>query len=290
MGGQRGGGQGHDYSACAATPALPRPIAGFCRGLQGGPVLILLGDGQLWLWGEGAPPRPLRAIVSPTPLDPNDLKHLYGADEDGCGADDSGADAYGVAANGVDDNGVTLTPYRLPGCPIAAQALPGGGFLLWGGMERLHLCHLRPHGAAFMAAVVAAPLPPKSPHGPTVWVSGVEWKQDFGLFLTLSDGSMWVCTTWGRGDAQSQRWHRRKVSQQGALLGRLGAALLTSSRDGSVRVWHPRGGAPLSHYRCSAPITAMATRPRPSPNAAPGLAVGDEGGRVYILRWDTPPA
>lgn len=46
----------------------------------------------------------------------------------------------------------------------------------------------------------------------------------------------------------------------------------------------------LAHYRCSAPITAMAPRPRPSAHAAPGLAVGDEAGRVYILRWDTPTA
>ena len=62
------------------------------------------------------------------------------------------------------------------------------------------------------------------------------------------------------------------------------------------RKWaFPRKAPPLhfrqlSHYRCSAPITAMAPRPHPSPNAAPGLAVGDEGVRVYILRWDTPLA
>lgn len=271
-------------------PALPRPIVGFCRGLRGGPVLILLGDGQLWLWDRGTPPEPLRAAVSPTPLDPKDLNRLYGADSGADGADGNGAAANGADGNGADDNGVAVTPYRLPGCPVAVQALPGGGFLLWGGMEKLHLCHLSRYGAAFRAAVTAVPLPPLPPHGPTQWFTGAEWHRDFGLFLTRSDGSMWVCPSWGRRDPHNHRWHRRKVSQQGALLGRLGAALLTAARDGTVRVWHPRGGAPLAHYRCSAPITAMAPRPRPSAHAAPGLAVGDEAGRVYILRWDTPTA
>eukprot|EP00076_Gallus_gallus_P036099 XP_025001637.1 uncharacterized protein LOC112531022 isoform X2 [Gallus gallus] len=156
-------------------PALPRPIVGFCRGLRGGPVLILLGDGQLWLWDRGTPPKPLRAAVSPTPLDPKDLNRLYGADSGADGADGNGAAANGADGNGADDNGVAVTPYRLPGCPVAVQALPGGGFLLWGGMEKLHLCHLSRYGAAFRAAVTAVPLPPLPPHGPTQWFTGAEW-------------------------------------------------------------------------------------------------------------------
>ncbi|XP_071885836.1 uncharacterized protein [Anas platyrhynchos] len=290
--------------------SLPCPIIRLCRARPQNPdpkipVLIALADGALWGWGKFGKfgkfgVRPLRVDLAPEPSLGPLLELLRG---DGAGTppgddviDDIIDEVNDEVIDDVTDDVIDdVTPFALHGTPFGVEALPGGGWLLLGGLADPYLCHLAPRGSGFEAVVFpvwGAPIPA---HGPTRWFTGGCLLPDMGLYLSRSDGTLWVCPGWGQRN-RHLKWHQRRVSRWAVTaLGTTGGALVTTARDGLARIWDPRGGAPLSYYRCPGPITCLALGPRPPPGSAPRLAVGDQLGGVHCLRWvkptprDTPP-
>ncbi|XP_064359392.1 collagen alpha-2(I) chain-like [Dromaius novaehollandiae] len=167
---------------------------------------------------------------------------------------DAGApeDAWAPSPDaGAPEDAWAPAAFRLPGSPVDAQALPDGSVLVWAGATRPHLCRLVPAGEGWRVQDAWALAAPLEPHGPSQWFNGACYIPGAGVFLARSDGTLCVSPGWGDAGAPGAAWRCRK----------------------------------LAHFACAGPVSCL--EPRPGPR--PGLALGDAWGRVYFLRWDTPP-